>query len=773
MEKKYFIYRSKEPVFQKEVTLFRKNFAYKGGKVVIAVTADTRYLLYVNGNIVCRGPETGDAYRKYYDEVDITEYLKEGANCIGVKVIHYPLGDEGIQQFAFGPTAYMRSVYGGLCVFCTEGEADIYTDKSWKWLPDASYGFKDSRKARQAGDMERIQAGAYETCWSEADYDDSTWKDSVEVIEADEERPYTIYGILYNWLLKKRDIPREEEISVRPMALYNQKGVDFGGLLTGTSVEIPPHTEAVCDIEMGRLTTAFVRSDFRKGGQAHVEYTYSECYYHEQDGALVKRQRDDWENGILDGEEDELFLGEGAFVYEPFEYRTFRYLRLKIQTGEEGAVLGGMNFRETSYPFHPVAEFTADNSVLEDIWKVSLHTLRCCMHDTYIDCPFYERLQYTMDTMIEAYHTYSVLGDDRLPRKALLDFASSQMADGMIYCDIPANDRHIIPGFGIYYIDMLRQHYQYYGDAELVKQYWTVCAGILNFFGNHVDKETGLVMDCGYWEFVDWTNEWDATQGVPVNCRLGEKQHVYSLMYAYGLLKMAELTEAVYGAPSASMWRDAYEKMRTAINAHLWDPEKGYYITSTRGEEDSQHAQVWAVMSECIVGEEATALMQKVLGDDSLIRCSYCMKYYFNMALEKAGVEEQNPKLWSEYEALMKSGSTTWPEDPVTARSDCHGWSSIPISEIAHRFLGIKPEAPGFASVIIEPIQLAFGSMKGKIWTPQGMIMVERVIENQADGRKVTVRFELEKELPVTVKVAGRELLKGCCAKGECSVVIR
>lgn len=773
MEKKYFIYQSKKPVFQKEVTLFRKNFIYKGGNVVIAVTADTRYLLYVNGSIVCRGPETGDAYRKYYDEVDITEYLKEGANCIGVKVIHYPLGDEGIQQFAFGATAFMRSVYGGLCVFCTEGEADIYTDKSWKWLPDASYGFKDSKKARQAGDMERIQAGAYEEGWSEPGYDDSAWEDSVEVIEADEERPYTLYGILYNWLLKKRDIPREEEISVRPKALYNQKGVDFGGLLTGTPVAIPPHTEAVCDIEMGRLTTAFVRSEFLKGGQARVEYTYSECYYHEQNGALVKRQRDDWENGILDGEEDELFLGEGAFVYEPFEYRTFRYLRLKIQTGEEGAVLGGMSFRETSYPFHPAAEFTADDPVLEDIWKVSLHTLRCCMHDTYIDCPFYERLQYTMDTMIEAYHTYSILGDDRLPRKALLDFTSSQMADGMIYCDIPANDRHIIPGFGIYYIDMLRQHYQYYGDAELVKRYWTVCAGILNFFGNHVDKETGLVMDCGYWEFVDWTDEWDATQGVPVNCRLGEKQHVYSLMYAYGLLKMAELTEAVYGAPSASMWRDAHEKIRTAINTHLWDQEKGYYITSTRSHEDSQHAQVWAVMSECIAGEEAADLMQKVLEDDSLIRCSYCMKYYFNMALEKVGVEEQNPKLWSEYEALIKSGSTTWPEDPVTARSDCHGWSSIPISEIAHRFLGIKPETPGFASVVIEPIHLDFGSMKGKIWTPQGMIEVERVIEDQESGQKVTVRFTMEKELPVTVKVAGKELLKDCCASGECSVVIR
>lgn len=740
--------------------------------MVIAVTADTRYLLYVNGKIVCRGPETGDAYRKYYDEVDITEYLEEGENCVGVKVIHYPPGDEGIQQFAFGATAFFRSVYGGLCVFCTEGEIDLHTDRSWKWMADATYGFRRAKRACQAGDTEEIRADVYETGWNMAEYDDSAWENAVEVIEADSERPYTLYGILYNWLLQKRDIPAEEEILVCPAAVYNQKGADFSGLLNGKAVVIPPHTEAVCDLEMGRLTTAFVRSDFRKGGNAQVEYLYSECYYHEKNGELVKLQRDDWENGILDGEEDRLFLGEEAFVYEPFEYRTFRYLRVKICTGEQEAVLDGMSFRETSYPFHPAAEFTAENPVLEDIWNVSLHTLRCCMHDTYIDCPFYERLQYTMDTMIEAYHTYSVLGDDRLARKALLDFASSQVADGMIYCDFPANDRHIIPGFGIYYVDMLCQHYQYYGDADLVKRYWTVCAGILNFFARHVDKESGLVVDCGYWEFVDWTTQWDGTQGTPVNIRNGERQHIYSLMYAYGLLKMAELTEAVYGASSAGMWREAYEQMRSAINSQLWDQKKGYYQTSTLGE-DSQHAQVWAVLSECVTGAEAAALMEKMLADESLVKCSYCMKYYLNMALEKAGVEEKNPKLWTEYEALMKSGSTTWPEDPVTARSDCHGWSSIPISEIAHRFLGIKPAAPGFASVVIEPGQLDFGSMKGKIWTPQGMIEVERRIEELDSGRKVTIRFELEKELPVTVKVSGKELLNDYCSKGECSIVIK
>ncbi len=777
MTKQIFIYRKKEAGVQKEVTLFRREFYVSAEQIcresVIAITADTRYLLYLNGRYVCRGPESGDAWRKYYDVVDAAPFLREGMNCIGVKVIHYPMGDEGLRQFELGPTGLVRSPYGGLCVFSLSGKAVPGTDAEWKWKSDASYGFKASLLARQAGDMEFIQAGAGEEGWTETGYDESRWQNAAVIQETTDCAPASAYGVLQNWMLQPRDIPMLEEKEIEAKSIRSVGGgVDFGGLLRGCPAVVPAGTEAACELDMGKMVTAYVRTDFMKGGQGRAEYLYSECYYHEREGSLTKIQRDDAVDGVLAGETDELRLGDGPFVYEPFEYRAFRYLRLTVRAGEQDVVLKRITFRRTGYPFYPQADFEAEDPVLQRIWKVSLQTLRCCMQDTYIDCPYYERLQYGMDAMIEALHTYPVLGDDRLARKTFLDLAGTQMPDGMIYCNAPSNDRHVIPGFGIYYIDMLYDHFRYFGDKSLVEQYWAVCAGILGFFHRNLDGETGVVSGNGYWEFADWTREWNPYLGVPADKGQGERQYLYTLMYAYGLLRMAQLTEAVYGAEAGRQWRARHGQVTEIINRIVWDPRQGYYRTSDRAVRCSQHAQVWAVLSECIRGKAAKELLRRMQGDASLVRCSYSMKHYYHRALDRAGLETGRKEMWEEYEALLKTGSTTWPEDPVSARSDCHGWSTTPIYEICHNLLGVRPGEPGFGRIVIAPVQWEAGSLKGTVWTPQGCVRVERHVETGEGFRRAVVSFAMERETEVTVRIADREILSGRFRQGECSAIL-
>lgn len=772
-----FIYRNNEAGVRKEVTLFRREFYVSSEQIceksVMAVTADTRYLLYLNGRYVCRGPESGDALRKYYDSVDVSAYLREGLNCIGVKVIHYPPGDEGIRQFEFGPTGMVRSPYGGLCVFPVSGKALPGTDEEWKWTEDESYEFKASVRARQAGDMERIRAAFGKEGWTQPGYDDSRWQKATVVQETTDCASASAYGVLYNWILRPRDIPMLEEKEIMAKSLRRTEGdADFQGLLRGGQAVVLAGTQAVCEIDMGEMVTAYVRTDFLRGGRGRVEYLYSECYYHEVEGIPAKVQRDDAEGGVLDGEMDEVLLGEGGFVYEPFEYRAFRYLRLTVRAGEEDVVLGGITFRQTGYPFRPQAALKAENPVMERIWKVSLLTLRCCMQDTYIDCPYYERLQYGMDAMIEALHTYPVLGDDRLARKALLDLAGTQMPDGMIYCNAPANDRHVIPGFGIYYIDMLYDHYQYFADKSLVECYWAVCAGILGFFHRNLDRETGVISGNGYWEFADWTREWNQYLGVPADREAGERPYLSTLMYAYGLLRMARLTEAVYGDEAGAHWRTLHSEVMETVNRIVWDPQQGYYRTSDRAVRYSQHAQVWAVLSECIRGEAAGKLLERMQEDDSLVKCSYSMKHYYNRALDSVGLETGKAAMWKEYGDLLKSGSTTWPEDPVTARSDCHGWSTTPIYEICHNLLGVRPLEPGFRRILIAPKQWEAGSLEGTVWTPQGCVRVERRIETESGFRRAVVSFALEREAEVTVRIAGREILSGRFREGECSMIL-
>lgn len=773
MRKKWFIYRYIRPAVEKESTLFRKCFLYDGKTdVIVNITADSRYILFINGQYLRRGPASGDLYRKYYDELDITKYLREGKNCIGVQVIHYAPGDDGIQRFSFGPTALSGSCYGGLCVYCKDDAVDINTNTSWKFWEDTAYEFKESVMAKYAGDVERIDFRKRPSGWTNPDFDDTGWKSCAAVQEADEKEPSLEYGIMRNWMLCKRDIPLLEERRIYPAAIHSKtEGVPFVGLLDGLPVIIQPYTEATCEIDMGQLVTAYVKSDYGAGGGT-ADYLYSECYYMQKNGSLYKENRGDWKNGVLTGETDELILAGTPFVYEPFEYRAFRVLKLTIRTEAQPVVLNGITFRQTNYPLSVKASFEAENPKLARIWRVSIHTLKCCMQDIYMDCPYYERLQYVMDAMIEALNTYPLSGDDRLARKALLDFAGTQMPDGMIHCDAPSNDRHVIPGYAIYFIDMLYQHYWYFNDRNLIKKYWAVCAGLLQYFEERTDEQTGLIKNCGYWEFVDWTGEWNDTKGVPGGKANDSPHYIYSMMYAYGLLRMSELTEAVYGTDAAKRWKTRYCELKNSVNKTVFHKGKGYYRTTASEEQFSQHAQIWAVMSGCAADAGARDLMIRTAGDPSLIRCSYPMQYYYNRALEKAGAGCREQPIWKEYGELLEKGVTTWPEDPVTARSDCHGWSAVPIYEICHGLLGVKPGTPGFGSIIIEPGQLELGSLSGEVWTPRGMVRVERLVKNCGNGIELSVTAALPQKMKAVLRLAGRDVISDFCDSMKYKAVI-
>jgi len=62
--------------------------------------------------------------------------------------------------------------------------------------------------------------------------------------------------------------------------------------------------------------------------------------------------------------------------------------------------------------------------------------------------------------------------------------------------------------------------------------------------------------------------------------------------------------------------------------------------------------------------------------------------------------------------------------------------------------LGIRPDTPGFASLVIAPQDTSLGDISGSIATPRGLIRVRR--EVAADG-KVTCVIRLPEPIPTRV----------------------
>lgn len=168
------IWNDSEESPRNEWWCFRKVFVPRGDswkQAVLSITADSRYVLYINGQRVGRGPARSWPEQQSYDVHDVGHYLRKGKpNVIAVLVMHY-----GVSTFY-----YLRG-RGGLLAqldFMRNGVVldTLCTDSTWK---TGRYLCQDSRAQRMACQQafaERIDRSAWNEDWTADDYNDSQWK---------------------------------------------------------------------------------------------------------------------------------------------------------------------------------------------------------------------------------------------------------------------------------------------------------------------------------------------------------------------------------------------------------------------------------------------------------------------------------------------------------------------------------------------------------------------------------------------------------------------
>lgn len=69
-----------------EYAIFEQQLYYRGGSAIFTVCAETDYILYINDFVASFGQFAGYPFQKYYDEINITDYLKDGNNTITLSV---------------------------------------------------------------------------------------------------------------------------------------------------------------------------------------------------------------------------------------------------------------------------------------------------------------------------------------------------------------------------------------------------------------------------------------------------------------------------------------------------------------------------------------------------------------------------------------------------------------------------------------------------------------------------------------------------------------
>ncbi|MFD2327941.1 alpha-L-rhamnosidase C-terminal domain-containing protein [Cohnella sp. GCM10020058] len=775
--------------------LFRREFQVpeEGAGLKLDVSADSKFRLYLNGNLIARGPIKGDAWAQYYDTLDVGDKLVPGANVLAAEVVHYPRL-ASVPGAEVGPASEGRADYGGLWIQgALEDEAGreltrLDSDDHWRALPLRAVRIGPEIGTLFVGGTEEVRGDMLPAGWREAGFDDASWERPVATEPLDR-----LYGQVSPWQLAANPIPRMRETPrafarvIRSEDLQAAQGVPDGAASGGDAAEalpfplkLAPGHSAWAELDAGLMTTGYVRLAVAGGAGARISLLYSEAYEYENPadhGGNRRGVRDDPADKVLRGNED-VYLPVGAGtpddpeVYEPMGRRAFRFVRLSVQAADAPLTIVDLSYAETGYPLDAVSQVETSDPLSGELWNISLNTLRRCMQDTYEDTPYYEQMQYVMDAKSQALFTYAVSADDRLARKTIHDFHSSLTPSGLIQSRYPSVNGQFIPGFALYWVMMVHDHYRHFGDTALVRRYLSTADAILGWFDRRIGKD-GLVgpMPEAYWSFVDWVTAWNATAGAPP-AKLQGPLTVYNLMYASALREAADLNAWSGRGDTAAEYRQRAEAVLVAVRRSCLDEAEQLYRDGPQVAQFSQHTQIWAVLADAVQGGEARELLARMLARNDLPKASFSMAHYLFRAAAKTGLYGYADAFWQPWREQVGLHLTAWVEDPVQQRSDCHGWGALPLYEYVAETLGVQPEEPGYRTVRIAPRTGGLTWASGEAKTPAGLVKVSWKLNETNGGTRFALSGEAPEGVPVVVVLPDgtRHVPSGPVFEYECSV---
>lgn len=728
-----------EPAVKPRLVYFKKKVSVQGlsgengggARCVLSVYADSRYLLFLNGARVMTGPCRAAGGTHYTDTLDVTDFLRDGENEIRVHVIQYPRDGNREARFLAGPNSVVTEGVGGLWIEETGTAFGFSTSREYRCIEVCGYAFPEDAVYGYIGFMERFDARPVHEGTP-----DSAWQPVTELIRP---RAEGIGAVRDIWWSEPRTIPLPYE-----KADTFRKAAETDGLQKTEDGEffLPDGGSGSLVLDAGRLVNAYPRVRFSCGAGSRLRITYAEGFgVKKENGEIVRGVRDDPAGQSVYGVSDCYVAFEGLQTYVPFLFRSFYILKLEITAcGGKPFVLYGVDYIKTGYPLSVTGEFHASEKTYEMLYAVSLRTLKRCMYETYMDCPYHEQMQYAMDTFLQIRYTLSVSGDSRLARKAIRDFAASQLYDGMIPCNTPSRFKQMIPGFPFYWILMLDTYRLYVGDRPFIREHLGGVDKLLSYYERRLGED-GLWHQTDGWQFFDWVKEWQ--EGCPV--RPGETNILYNMLYVCGLRAAARLNRYCGRDGTAQEYERLADSVSAAIRSAAYNRETGLFSDAPGRAPSSRHAQIFAVVASVVPEEEKRPLMERMLAaGERLSVPSYCMLYFLCRALEETGLYDRlhtEPAVWDAFIRLHDGlHLSTWPEDFVTMRSDCHGWSAVFLYEAAACYLGVQPAEPGFARVRVRPLPCPLDAYSGAV--PIGGKGVVRVsVERNADGtRSVSVR---------------------------------
>lgn len=595
---------------------FIGNFSARDGeKVTLDIACDSVYNVEINGELAAFGGCADYPHHKYYDSVDITKYCK-AENDLKITVWY----------FGVGSSTYKTGERGLAFKICQNGETLLRSSEEILSRKDIRY---------KNGYCKRITTQLGISYF----YDNTVENDL----------PYeksVLSGFLDNG----------GEVVASPRG---RKNCVLNGRIPVTITKI----EGGYRVAWERETVGFLDLDFVSPKPQKLTIAYGE---HLEKEGKVSRYIGTNDFSV------EFFAKEGENKYRnAFRRLAGRYLDIECETELTIRYIG---LQEVVYP-QIKKERKFKDPLLQKIYDVCVHTLVCCMHEHYEDCPWREQALYVMDSRNQMLYGYFAFEGTEFQASNLALIADGLREEGLLDICYPSEKAYAIPFFSLIF-SMQVYEYSVYGQKDgLVERLIPIVRRILDGFEKRID-ETGLIpAPKKHWNFYEWTDGSAALDEVG-----GKEQPLhYDLILNCAYVYACDYFEKLTGEKRENTL------LKQAIEKHFYNEEKGLYKLCLTGEE--RYSKLGNAFAYLIGLGKKQGFVERLAGED-LIDVSLSMRSFYYDALLQADEKYKDYILEDikiRYKRMLDAGATTFWEtelgwsDIGGSGSLCHGWSALPI----------------------------------------------------------------------------------------------
>ena len=743
---------------------FACDFEADGSGFELDVSADQRYVLRLDGQEISRGPHKGADIHWYYQSYRIGG-LSAGRHTLTADVFY--LGDSGPLSIpSRGRGGFILKASGSYDGKLTTGKAP------WRagWVEDFAFGdYRGDPDAFTGADL-TVRGTSF------LDREVTAWQTPTVICGP-------VKGSLVGfhqtgWELFPTERPDMLQVERRPGKIaatqaaftsadraYLASDAEGGRteeanalLRSGRALTVPPHRELRLLWDLGDYYCAFPVLTASGGRGAEIRWTWTESLFGEVGtnglyaakgdrrtfvGKCVRR-------GLFDTFRPD---GRASARFTTPWWRSGRWAEISVRTGDEPLTVSSLSLVETRYPLAARASFDCDDASLAEINRICVRTLENCLHETYMDCPYFEQLMYPGDVRIEMLVENALTGDARINRFAIGLFDYTRRHDGMVRMSLPARDGQDSSTYAMCWCLTLGDYAAWQGADAFLKARIPGARQTLSQIGSHRNAG-GLLEGLPGWNFIDWVNEWKR-YGMP-----GEEADrvnaLENLFYVMALRSVAKAERTLGNVKMAEAWETEAREVSDAVVRTFWNETRGLVADTPTRDRFSEHAQCLAILGGALDEPKAARAFAGLVSDKDLARTTV----YFSHYLFETYFRRGRPDLFLDRLALWRgfaaNGLSTAPEAPgIYARSDCHAWSAHPLYHELTGLAGIRPLEDGFRRVLVAPQPGKLKSIRARVPVRQGFASADLSFDSKGSARGTVV---LPEGLEGVFRWRGRDL---------------